>query len=219
MGKNKSDIEIEYVNTDDLKIYRNDFERCAHEYCEHWDIENLHKATQSQFNGYLIYCKEHILTNIDTKSKDREPITNNTGYTNHNRMNYELLDRIVDQIYIPLCMNYSKEASINGFCFLTGLKPDSVMEWKHNDVTSPSYNLYKKIVNMNEETLSDIIVSGRCNPMGALAKLNRYHTWNGAGTVQTAANNKLSLNDIKAVLSVKDEQQPRLTIPDNTQNS
>ena len=81
------------------------------------------------------------------------------------------------------------------------------------------YQLFENVYKLRESSLTDKLVTGKQNPVGVIAILNHHYGYNGAGTVQTVANNKLSLNDIKAVLSVKDEQQPRLTIPDNTQNS
>lgn len=217
MSKKKK-LKIEYVDTNDMTIYENNIQLYMQEYLDKYGIDNMQDASQSQWNGFLMYLNKHIIKNLNIKEK---PILtpNNSIVTNHNKYNYDVLYMIMNNTYIPLCLAYSKEISVMGFSFLIGCTSEDIKLWGDNEPTSASFKIYKTLYNLREESLTNKLVTGKQNPVGVIAMLNHHYGYNGAGTVQTVANNKLSLNDIKAVLSVKDEQQPRLTIPDNTQNS
>ena len=214
----KKELKIEYVDTNDMTIYENDIQLYMQEYLDKYGIDNMQDASQSQWNGFLMYLNKHIIKNLNIKSEPIIELSNN-GRSNCNMYNYDVLNELLYNTYVPLCMAYSKEISIHGFAFLIGCSFEQISRWKNDAPNSASYQLFENVYKLRESSLTDKLVTGKQNPVGVIAILNHHYGYNGAGTVQTASQNKLSLNDIRAALSVKDEQQPRLTIPDNTQNS
>ena len=51
-----------------------------------------------------------------------------------------------------------------------------------------SFNVYKKLNEFREESLSNKLVTGRQNPVGVLGVLNRHYQWNMPGVSRESAN-------------------------------
>lgn len=81
--------------------------------------------------------------------------------------------------YIYLCMLYVKEVSIIGFSNLTGIYTQTIHQWGNDErkLSTSGLDLYKKITEFNEESLSNILISGTRPPVGPIAALNRRHGW------------------------------------------
>ena len=89
-----------------------------------------------------------------------------------------------------MCFKYDKEISIIGFSTLTGIDTDTLNEWGNNSnkLNSLSSVIYKKLSQAREESLSNKLASGKQNPVGVLAILNRHYAWNLPGVSREQAN-------------------------------
>ena len=76
-------------------------------------------------------------------------------------------------------MIYDKAISIVGYTTLTGINYDTVMEWGYqsNKFSSSAYEIYKKLNQFSEESLSDKLISSKTNPVGVITVLNHRHGW------------------------------------------
>ena len=74
---------------------------------------------------------------------------------------------------------YDKEISINGFTFLTGISQDCIYAWGNNsrELSTSGNEIYKKLNQYREESLSNKLVTGNKNPVGVIAVLNRQYGW------------------------------------------
>ena len=55
-------------------------------------------------------------------------------------------------------------------------------------LSSLSFNVYKKLNEYREESLSNKLVTGRQNPVGVLGVLNRHYQWNMPGVSRESTN-------------------------------
>ena len=78
-----------------------------------------------------------------------------------------------------MCMRYDKEVSIIGFSTLTGIDESVIYDWGNNStkLSSKSAEVYKKLSQFREESLSNKLVTGNKNPVGVIAVLNRQYGW------------------------------------------
>ena len=82
-------------------------------------------------------------------------------------------------IYIDLCFINDKEVSIIGFSNLTGIDTELIYNWANENtkLSKASFNVYKKLSQFREESLSNKLVTGNKNPVGVIAVLNRQYGW------------------------------------------
>ena len=87
---------------------------------------------------------------------------------------------LICDIYINLCYEYDKEISILGFSKLTGINQDTFYDWGNQSSrpSSSACEIYKKLSQEREESLSNMLISGKRNPVGLLGALNRHYGWN-----------------------------------------
>ena len=85
----------------------------------------------------------------------------------------------VCDIYIDLCFINDKEVSIIGFSNLTGIDTELIYNWANENtkLSTTSFNVYKKLSQFREESLSNKLVTGNKNPVGVIAVLNRQYGW------------------------------------------
>ena len=89
------------------------------------------------------------------------------------------------EYYIYLCDIYSKAVSVQGFSTLTGIDYTIIYDWKNGvnrNLNSLYSDIYKRLDGERERTLSDLLVSGKRQPIGVLAVLNHEKGWNLPGT-------------------------------------
>ena len=74
---------------------------------------------------------------------------------------------------------YNKEISSMGFSKLVGITNEIISMWgnDNNKLSSKSFEIYKKLQQEREESLSNKLVDGRQNPVGVIAMLNRHYGW------------------------------------------
>ena len=104
-------------------------------------------------------------------------------------------------------MKYDKEVSIIGFSTLTGIDESVIYDWGNNStkLSSKSAEIYKKLNEFREESLSNKLVTGRQNPVGVLGVLNRHYAWNLPGVSREQTEKR----------ALADEQMPKLGNPSN----
>lgn len=171
-----------------LEVFENDIQLYLSIFCEENGIKDMKKESQSVWNAALMYIKKHVFSVPDIL-KDKTPLNHyynndydnkysNLNNSNCNRYNMNIVNSVCDY-YIYLCMLYVKEVSIIGFSNLTGIYTQTIHQWGNDErkLSTSGLDLYKKITEFNEESLSNILISGTRPPVGPIAALNRRHGW------------------------------------------
>lgn len=171
-----------------IEVFENDIQMYLTMFCEENSIEDLKKESQSVWNATLMYIKRHVFNN-NSVLKSSTPLSgyNNNNYNNQysnlnnsncNSYNIDIVNNICDY-YIYLCMMYDKEVSVIGFCNLTGISQDCIYAWANNarELSTSGNEVYKKLNQFREESLSNKLVTGNKNPVGVIAVLNRQYGW------------------------------------------
>ena len=175
------------------EIYENDIYLFLDQYITEHDIEDMHKEPQSRWNAALLYInKNYFKVKPDILKSDNYSSGNllHGNKSNNNAYDIEKVNNVCD-IYINLCYEYDKEISQMGFSKLTGIALDTLGQWG-NETSRPGSSasgIYKKLTAEREESLSNMLISGKRNPVGLLGALNRHYGWNmgqprGTGTEQ-----------------------------------
>lgn len=166
-----------------IEVFENDIDLYLHQFQDEQDIEDLRSIPQSVWNSCLMYIQRHVFSDRDIL-KERNNIYNNNGImdSNYNMYNYDLLLNILDY-YIYICGLYNKEVSSIGFSKLTGITNEIISMWgnSNNKLSTKSFEVYKKLSEAREESLSNKLADGKQNPVGVLAILNRHYQWNLPG--------------------------------------
>ena len=106
--------------------------------------------------------------------------------------------KILDIYIYDMCMKYDKEVSILGFSTLTGIDQENIYNWgnESNKLSTSSFQIYKKLNAMREESLSNKLATGKQNPVGVLAILNRHYQWNLPGVSRESAKQSLTAAEL-----------------------
>lgn len=181
-----------------VEVFENDIEYYLQEFCDKQNIDDLRQVPQSVWNACLMYIQKHVFNNRDLLKA--EPVYNPNGLldSNYNMYNYDLLYNILEY-YIYLCNMYSKEVSSMGYSKLIGISNEIISMWGNNSnkLSSRSFEIYKKLTQEREESLSNKLADGNKNPVGILAILNRHYQWNLPGvSKETAKSGALSAAEL-----------------------
>ena len=202
-----------------IEIFENDIQMYLSMFCEENGIEDMKKESQSVWNGALRYIRRHVFNNKDVlKSKDNINIYNNNIPSTFNAYNYDTVNSICD-IYIDLCFINDKEVSIIGFSNLTGIDTELIYNWANENtkLSTTSFNVYKKLSQFREESLSNKLVTGNKNPVGVIAVLNRQYGWASPYTSDSNKQRKsISAEEIRQLLPQNDINQA--VIEDKSRN-
>ena len=186
-----------------VEVFENDIDLYLKMFCEENGIEDMKKESQSVWNGALRYIRRHVFNNKDVlKSKNNINIYNNNIPSTFNAYNYDTVNSICD-IYIDLCFINDKEVSIIGFSNLTGIDTELIYNWgnENTKLSTASFNVYKKLSQFREESLSNKLVTGNKNPVGVIAVLNRQYGWASPYTSDSNRQRKsISAEEIRQLL-------------------
>lgn len=210
--------QVQGQEVDRVEVFENDIEFYLAKFCEENNIEDMKKETQNVWNAALMYIRKNVFNTPDIL-KDKTPLTgyNNNNYNNKysnlncsncNRYNMDIVNSVCDY-YIYLCMLYVKEVSIIGFSNLTGIYTQTMYQWGADErkLSTSGIGIYKKITEFNEESLSNILISGTRPPVGTIAALNRRHGWSSPYTSDANKDRKtLTSEDVRALLSERGGQ-------------
>lgn len=214
-------------NEQTIEVFESDIALYLSMFCEENGIEDMKKESQSVWNAALMYIKRHVFNNNILKSNKTLNGYNNNNYNNQysnlnnsncNSYNIDMVNSVCDY-YIYMCMMYDKEVSQIGFSNLTGINTDTIIDWGNNinKLSTSACDVYKKLSQFREESLSNKLVTGKQNPVGILGVLNRHYQWNMPGVSREQATKKsISAEEIRQLLPQNGINQP--VIDDNEQN-
>ena len=162
-----------------IEVFENDIQMYLTMFCEENGIEDMKKESQSVWNGALRYIRRHVFNNKDLLKQSNNIYNSNSIMdSNYNMYNYDLLYNILEY-YIYICNMYNKEISSMGYSKLIGISNEIISMWgnDNNKLSSKGFEIYKKLNQEREESLSNKLADGRQNPVGVIAILNRQYGW------------------------------------------
>lgn len=161
------------------------------------------KVTQGQFNAILLNIQDVVITpNLCMLEKGNI----------HNRLRDDILQDLFD-IYIRLCMEFDKHCCVYGFSCMTGIEDSVIHEWgKDRKASQIRKNIYKKLLMSDEQTLQDLLITGKRNPVGIVAVLNNKHGWSSQNirhehTAKVSDNLQIA-QDLGLMIESKEQQTP-----------
>ena len=162
-----------------IEIFENDIQLYLSMFCEENGIEDMTKEPQSRWNACLTYIQRHVFNNKDLLKQSNNIYNSNSIMdSNYNMYNYDLLYHILEH-YIYLCNMYNKEISSMGYSKLIGISNEIISMWgnDNNKLSSKGFEIYKRLNQEREESLSNKLADGKQNPVGVIAILNRQYGW------------------------------------------
>lgn len=203
-----------------IEVFENDIQMYLTMFCEENGIEDMKKESQSVWNSALYYIYKHVFKNGSLKNKDNIYIDNNIMSSTYNMYNYDMCMDVLNIYVYDMCMKYDKEVSVIGYSTLTGISQSIIYEWANGEnrkLSSKGMDIYKKLNEFREESLSNKLVTGKQNPVGILGVLNRHYQWNMPGVSrEQAAKKSMSAEEIRQLLPQNGINQP--VIEDKSQN-
>ena len=169
---------------DTIEVFENDIQLYLKMFCEEQKIKDIKRESQAVWNSALRYIYRHVFRDTDRlKSHTNISVNNNTIPSTFNAYDYKKVLDVLDIYIFDMCMRYDKEVSIIGFSTLTGIDQSVIYDWGNNSnkLSETSSEIYKKLNQFREESLSDKLATGNKNPVGILAILNRHYQWNLPG--------------------------------------
>lgn len=163
-----------------IEVFENDMQLYLAMFCEENGIEDMKKESQAVWNSCLRYIYKHVFKNTGAlKQSNNIYNINNPIPSNYNSYDYDMVLKVLDIYIFDMCMRYDKEVSIIGFSTLTGVDESVIYDWGNNStkLSSKSAEVYKKLSQFREESLSNKLVTGNKNPVGVIAVLNRQYGW------------------------------------------
>lgn len=173
-----------------IEVYEDKISEYLDQYIADHDIVDMHKEPQSRWNAALLYINKYLFKPHLEVLKSENRVSNT--------YDLEVVSNICDR-YIELCYEYDKEISILGFSKLTGINQDTFYDWGDGSSRpgSPACEIYKKLTQEREESLSNMLISGKRNPVGLLGALNRHYGWNMGQPRGSGAEKQQSIEQIK----------------------
>ena len=94
---------------------------------------------------------------------------------------------------------YDKHICMFGYSFISGIDTDTLVMWESDRKASKEQtDLVKNIRQLDEESLKDLLVTGKRNPVGVVAVLNNRHGWSSTRVEHVSTENRLENADIVA---------------------
>ena len=194
-----------------IEVFENDIQLYLTMFCEENGIEDMKKESQSVWNACLMYIQRHVFSNRDLLKQSNNIYNSNSIMdSNYNMYNYELLYNILEY-YVYICNMYNKEISSMGYSKLVGISNEIISMWgnDNNKLSSRSFEIYKKLNQEREESLSNKLADGKQNPVGVIAILNRQYGWASPYTSDSNRQRKsISADEIRQLLPQNGINQP-----------
>ena len=214
-------MTAETINENEMIVYDDIFQELIDQFCMDNNIDDMRTASQSVWNSCLRNIYKHLFKNSDVlKSKELQHNGNQVQSSNNNAYDITAVNELLDIYIYDLCMKYDKEVSVIGFTTLTGITQDTIYEWGNsnglNKLSQSRSEIYKKLNQFREESLSNKLATGNKNPVGILAILNRHYSWNLPGvSKESAPKQALTAADLPRLNG--SELNKNTFIPDNMQ--
>ena len=187
---NNVDIDLtEYENNLDAQIegYEEQIYIAIRDFMQKLQIEDLVKEPQNRWNACLIHIGQTVFKD-KSKLKAAPYIHTSKVTLNGNAYNIDLFNKLCN-IYINICYQFDKEVSIIGYSYFLNISYNTIYDWNNkgennsSKLNIKSSDIFKKIKGVQEETLANMAISGKRNPVGVLAKLNHKFDWVDKRTV------------------------------------
>jgi len=165
---------------DDINYIKNRVKDSIKNFCEEYEIKDLKAEPQNLFNGLLRYIYEDVFMPKYHLKRDNRT----KSIIDYN--NIDILENVLE-LYLYLCDVYCKASSIQGFTTFTGIDESMIYDWNNGVYRelNPRYKaIYKRLDRERERSLSDILISGKRQPIGIIAVLNREKGWNLPGSTK-----------------------------------
>ena len=214
-------MTAETINENEMIVYDDIFQELIDQFCMDNNIDDMRTASQSVWNSCLRNIYKHLFKNSDVlKSKELQHNGNQVQSSNNNAYDITAVNELLDIYIYDLCMKYDKEVSVIGFTTLTGITQDTIYEWGNsnglNKLSQSRSEIYKKLNQFREESLSNKLATGNKNPVGILAILNRHYSWNLPGvSKESVPKQALTAADLPRLNG--SELNKNTLIPDNMQ--
>jgi hypothetical protein len=183
---------MEKVNdTNIADTFRGDLELYLQMFCEEHNINDMTNESQLRWNAALMYIRSHVFPDrklLKSNKNIKRENSNGIMDSNYNAYDYDLLNDICDY-YIYLCMVNSKDVSVNGFCYLTGINLDSIYGWKNGEtrLSNRSSEIFQKLDKNREECWVGKLASMK-HPTAMAILLNKHYEYNLPGVSKEGAN-------------------------------
>lgn len=207
-----------------IDVFENDLDKYLHLFCSENDIDDMKKESQSVWNSCLRYIYKNVFKGKDLlKDKTLYNINNNCIMNStYNSYNYDVVLNLLDIYVYDMCLKYDKEVSILGFSTLSGIDDSTIYNWGNNKgnsdkLSARGFDIYKKLNQYREESLSNKLATGNKNPVGILAILNRHYQWNLPGVSKEAASkSNLTLEDMAGRIAELTQNQTQFIEAEQT---
>lgn len=198
-----------------IEVFENDLDKYLHLFCSENDIDDMKKESQAVWNSCLRYIYKNVFKGKDLlKDKTLYNINNNCIMNStYNSYDYDIVLDLLNIYIYDMCLKYDKEVSILGFSTLSGIDDSTIYNWGNNKgnsdkLSAKGFDIYQKLNQYREESLSNKLATGNKNPVGILAILNRHYQWNLPGVSKESANkNNLSLEDMAGKIAELTQNQ------------
>lgn len=161
------------------EVFENDIQLYLSMFCRDNEIKNIKEESQAVWNSCLRYIYKHVFKCGILKQRNCIDNPNSTIYSTYNSYNYDMVLDVLDIYIFDMCMRYNKEVSILGFSTMTGIDESVIYDWGNEStkLSATSAKIYKKLYHYREESLSNKLATGKQNPVGVIAMLNRHYGW------------------------------------------
>lgn len=161
------------------EVFENDIQLYLSMFCERDGIDDMREQPQSVWNAALRYIYHHVFKGGVLRQRKYISKPDSPVKSTYNAYDYDKVLGVLDIYIFDMCMRYNKEVSILGFSTLTGIDESIIYDWGNNStkLSNTSTKIYKKLRQYREESLSNKLATGKQNPVGVIAMLNRHYGW------------------------------------------
>lgn len=168
--------EESIVKIDEVEICDNDFEIAIAKACQKFGIDDLVKEGQTRWKAVMHFVGKRVFPdNKILRDKNTVWLEGNNIPTNNNRYNYNILNILCDY-YIQLSRQYNKLISTVAFSEFVNIPTNTIDQWREQEPSSASYQIWKKIQDDREDSLKDKAADNG-NVMGVFQVGRREFGW------------------------------------------
>lgn len=149
-----------------IDIFDNDISVLCSEYESQFDDIEERINKPMFFTGLVVYINRHLF----------KPITDR----NYNH-DYNALDYIFYDCFLPLCAKYNKTVTLQNFCLMTGISNDllsQILSGTYKDGSKVKPQTFQTVKKWKETAESALIDNGMIgNPVFSIFALKANHGW------------------------------------------
>jgi len=208
------------INSGDvIEVTDADLNDAVRAYVQEYGIEDLKKESQNVFHGCMSYCFRRVFANTKKLicEGDERPLQSLSVKETGQSYDPEKLYRVLEW-YTIFCDSVDKVKTICGFSYLTGIGKSSLFDWGCGEsywntggqLTAAKQEFFKKLRELEEDSLIAVNVTGKRNPVGVIEVLNTQYGHNQPGGGQRVVQAKPDTGSIAASMG--------LGLPQNSNN-